>query len=141
MNTDIDKEVLIATFATNFLIRERRGRSVMELNNLKKRNLFINKLNHSWDNLLDMRKLVRLQKNANDYIFIKDYLKVKDKYPCYVVSNYDDIDDKIFDFQQAFTNSYGRGFATLLIFQDADKLYLETEVDYGQQNRFVGKLV
>ena len=138
---DIDKKVLIEAFAKNFLLKERRERSLLELKSPKKRNLFINKLNHNWVAQFDMRNMLKLEKHVDDFAFVKNYLKIKEEELCYVISSYDDLDDKIIDFQLAFDESYGRGLATLIIAQNADKLYLETEIDYGQQNRFVGKIV
>ena len=136
----IDKQVLVETFAQNFLLKQRKERSLFELNDAKKRSSFINKLNHKWDGLFDIKKLTKLYKNSNDFNRVKDFLKIDDNDLCYVISNYDDIDDKFLDFQQAFTMSYGRGFATLIVFQNVDRIYLETEIDYGKQNRFVGKI-
>jgi len=44
------------------------------------------------------------------------------------------------EFKDAFDKCYGRGLATLIINSSGDKLYLETELEYGNQNRFIGKL-
>ena len=69
----------------------------------------------------------------------KRELQISDKEKCYLISNYDDIDGQVMEFKYAFDKSYGRGFATLIMSVRGDKLYLETEIDYGKQSRFIGR--
>jgi hypothetical protein len=106
---------------------------------LKKRAKFTDRLNHEWDKVLDMKFISRIPSGVNDFEFIKKELKIKDDEPCYVISNHDDIDGKMICFSDAFDKAYGRGFGSLIINSSADKLYLETELVQGKQNRFIGK--
>lgn len=130
---------IIDAFIKNFIPKDRRERSELELKNFKKRAKFTDRLNHQWDTVLDMRFITRIPSGVNDYEFIKEELKIKDKEQCYVISNHDDIDDQMIPFVEAFDKAYGRGFGSLIINSSADKLFLETELVQGKQNRFIGR--
>jgi hypothetical protein len=126
-------------FIKNFISKDQRERSEHLLNDPKRRGKFTDRLNHQWDKILDMRYLTRIPEATNDFEFTKNELKISDSELCYVISNYDDIDGKVIEFKEAFEKVYGRGFGSLIINSAADKLYLETEVVQGKQNRFIGK--
>lgn len=85
-----------------------------------------------------MRFISQIPPGTNDFEFTKKQLKIKDNELCYVISNYDDIDRQVIGFTEAFEKIYGRGFGSLIINSSADKLYLETELVQGKQNRFIG---
>jgi len=104
-----------------------------------KRINFTSQFNHEWEKLLDMRFISRIPTTANDFEFVKNELKIKDTDECYVISHYDDVDGKLIDFAHAFDKVYGRGFASILILNGGTKIYLETELAHGKQNRFIGK--
>lgn len=57
-----DKETQIKTFVDNFIIKDKRERCFLELTNPKKRNKFVDRLNHKWDTVLDMRFKLKNQK-------------------------------------------------------------------------------
>ena len=135
----MDKQKIVETFIQNFILKDRRERSLFELNNPQKRNLFVGRFNHGWATLIDMRKMTLIPKKENQYNFVKDNLKIKDTDLCYLISCYDDIDNEIMNFKQAFDKSWGRGFATLIIMANADKIYLETEQVQGSPDRFIGR--
>jgi hypothetical protein len=109
------------------------------LKDLEKRGKFADRLNHQWDKILDMRFISKIPSGLNDYEFAKKELKIRDNELCYVISNYDDIDGQLIEFTEGFDKVYGRGFGSLIINSAADKLYLETELVQGKQNRFIGK--
>ncbi len=135
----MDKEKLIDDFVHHFILRDKRERCLFELNHPRKRDKFINRLNHDWAAIFDMRKLVSIPKHVKDnYNFIKAQLKIAGNDLCYAVSNYADLDGCEIPFEQVFDKSYGRGLATLLIVS-ADKIYLETEQEWGAPEGFVGK--
>lgn len=92
MNTHND---IIDAFIKNFIPKDRRERSELELKSFKKRSKFTDRLNHQWDKVLDMKSISRIPSGVNDYEFIKKELKIKDNEPCYVISNHDDIDDTV----------------------------------------------
>ena len=74
-----------------------------------------------------------------DYDFVKKELEIRATELCYIISNHSDIDGQTFSFSKAFDKVYRRGFGSLIINSTSDKLYLETEVVQGKQNRFIGK--
>jgi hypothetical protein len=135
----MENSEIIDRFIKNFVLKNRRERADLELKNADRRNQFANRLNHSWDKVLDMRWISRIADRQDDYEFVKAELKVADNDRCYLISNYDDIDGSVMEFKAAFRASYGRGFATIIVTVSGDKLYLETEIDYGKQSRFVGR--
>jgi hypothetical protein len=127
-------------FIKNFVLKEKRERIDFELKNDKKRTKFTDRLNHKWDTVLDMRFVTKIPSGVIDYEFAKKELKIKADELCYVVSNHDDIDGQIDEFEKVFDKVYGRGFGSLIINSSGDRFYLETEVVQGKQNRFIGKL-
>lgn len=135
----MDNNTTLDNFIKTFVPKDRRERSEFELKNEKKRSKFTDRLNHKWDTVLDMRFIQRVPSGVNDYEFIKKELKLKDNELCYVISNHDDIDGQTIEFEKAFVKAYGRGFGSLIINSSGDKLYLETELVQGKQNRFIGK--
>jgi len=86
-----------------------------------------------------MRFISKIPAAPNDFEFTKKELKISDNELCYVISNHDDIDGKVMAFNEAFSEVYGRGFGSIIINSTGDKLYLETELVQGKQNRFIGK--
>ena len=139
INPIMDRIETIDIFIKNFVQKDRRERADYELKSDSKRGRFINKLNHTWEKVLDMSHIVRIPDGQDDYNFVKEQLGMRDNDKCYLISSYDDIDGKVLEFKDAFDNSYGRGFATIVMNLAGNKLYLETEIDYGRQNRFIGK--
>ena len=135
----MDYKTIQNLFIKNFIPKSQKERSEYLLNDSKKRGKFADRLNHQWDKVLDMRFISKIPSGTNDFIFTKQELKIKDNELCFVISNYDDIDGQIIEFKEAFEKVYGRGFGSLIINCSADKLYLETELVQGKQNRFIGK--
>ena len=86
-----------------------------------------------------MRYIFRIPSGVDDYEFTKKELKISDNELCYIISNYKDIDGQTTEFKNAFDQVYGRGFGSIIINGSADKLYLETEIIQGKQNRFIGQ--
>jgi hypothetical protein len=136
----MDSNTTIHNFIRTFVPRHKRERTELELRNEKKRSKFTNRLNHKWATVLDMRFVIKIPSDANDYEFTKRELKIKDNDLCYVISNYDDIDGITDEFSKVFDKVYGRGFASLVIGVAGDRFYLETELGQGKQNRFIGKV-
>ena len=50
-----EKNNLINTFINNFFQKNKRERIYFEMISLKKRKLFVDRLNHSWDNIFEMK--------------------------------------------------------------------------------------
>jgi hypothetical protein len=135
----MDNKTIQDLFIKNFVLKDQRDRAEYLLNDSKKRGKFTDRLNHQWDKVLDMRFISKIPSGTNDFEFAKKELKIKDNELWYVISNYDDIDGQVIEFAEAFEKVYGRGFGSLVINSSADKLYLETELVQGKQNRFIGK--
>jgi hypothetical protein len=135
----MDKETIVKNFIKNFVVKNRRDRVELELTTPARRTDFTGRLNHTWDNILDMRKLRILPKVAEEYLYVKEELALTDNDLCYVISNYEDIDDKVLNFKTAFETCYSRGFGTMILSASADKLYLQTEGD-AHRFRFTGCL-
>ena len=135
----IDKEEIIKNFATNFIQKDKRERCFLELISPKKRGKFVDRINHKWENVFDMRLLTKVGKEQDYSDDIKRLLKFKDDELCYVISNYAQYDDKLLPFGEVFEEIYARGFATLLINAPADTLFLDTEQEQGHTPRFIGK--
>jgi hypothetical protein len=95
----MEKDKIIWEFIKNFVLKDRRERSQLELTSPKRRGDFADKLNHTWDKIIDMKKLKHLPKVPNDYQFVKSELKLNDTDLCYVISNYRDIDDELIQFK------------------------------------------
>jgi len=136
----MEKSVIIKEFIKNFVVKDRRDRVEFQLGNASKRNQFIQKLNHLYAEVLDMRKLRALPNTRDDFEYIKSELGIKAQDQCYLISNHEDIDDCFLEFETAFSKSYGRGFATLVINLQGDRLFLETEGS-GHRHRFIGLAV
>ncbi|HLP54787.1 MAG TPA: hypothetical protein VK151_07150 [Fluviicola sp.] len=134
-----DKEQLIKAFVDNFVLKDKRERCYAELTNPKKRGKFTDKLNHKWDTILDMRCLVKIDKTNDSPGNIQKILKLRDNDLCYIISNYDDVDDQLIPFKNAFDRIYSRGLGTLLMNASADTLFLDTEQVQGPATRFTGK--
>jgi hypothetical protein len=101
-NQLMDKSFILKEFIKNFVVKDRRDRVEFQLSNPRKRNQFIQKLNHSYAEVLDMRKLKTLPNTRDDFEYIKNELGIQDQDHCYMTSNYDDIDDCFLEFETAF---------------------------------------
>lgn len=133
-----DSEAIIKTFVENFVLRDKKKSSYLELTNPKKRNKFIDRLNHKWNTVLNMKYLVQIDKSEDTANDIQKLLNVKDNDICYVISNYGDYDDKFLPFKEVFKEVYSRGFGTILINKTADTIFLDTEQVLGAADRFIG---
>jgi hypothetical protein len=134
-----NKEAIIKAFISNFVLKNRRERSSWELANAENRGAFINRLNHDWARVLDMKYLEQIPRKLDPKQRVQEALLLKDTDLCYVISHYDEWDDQLVAYKTVFKDIYGRGLATLIIHPSADKLYLETEQEVGPPKRFLGK--
>jgi hypothetical protein len=135
-----DNEIIIKLFVTNFILKDKRERSNFELTNPKKRNKFTDRLNHQWDTILDIRRLIAIGKKEDRADFIQKLLGFKDDEICYVISNYSTFDDKFMPFNEIFPQIYGAGLGSIILNTTGDKLFLETEHVIGPASRFVGRV-
>jgi succinate dehydrogenase flavin-adding protein (antitoxin of CptAB toxin-antitoxin module) len=136
----IEKDTLIKEFVKNFVQKDKAERSCVELSQSKKRSRFYDRLNHNWENVLNMKHLTQLSKAQDNHATIQEMLDFKDNEMCYVISNYSEYDDKFFPFKDIFVKIYARGFATILVNTSGDTLFLDTEYEQGTPPRFIGKI-
>ena len=123
-------------FINKFIHKEKRERVSFELNNVKKRSLFINKLNHKSFDFIDSKKMIPIPKNEFEYV--KENLCIKDNEPCLLISNYDYLDNQKMNFKEAFESCNGLGLATLIIIISKNQVYLQTEQENGGSNKYLG---
>lgn len=133
-----ENEIIIKSFVTNFILKDKRERCTFELTNPNKRTKFTDRLNHKWDTILDMRRLIPIDKKTDRAELIQKLLGFKDDETCYVISNYRALDDKFMQFQEIFPQIYGAGFGSIVLNATGDKLFLETEHVQGPAPRFIG---
>ena len=136
-----ESEAIIKTFVENFVLKDKRETCYLELINTKKRNKFVNKLNHKWDTVLDVKYLVQIHKSEDIANEIQKLLNFKDSDICYVISNYGDYDDKFLPFKEVFNAVYSRGLGTILMNKTSDTIFFDTEQVRGAANRFIGKRI
>jgi hypothetical protein len=137
MNTK--DNMVLDVFIAHFVLKDKRERIEHQLKNPKLRAKFTDKLNHKWHTVLDMRYLSKIPRGVSDDQFTRQALDISDGELCYIISNHSKIDGLFADFKTAFDEVYGRNFGSLIVDVSGKKLYLETEVVQGRQNRFIGR--
>ena len=133
-----EKNNLINTFINNFIQKNKHERVYFEMTSSKKRKLFVNRLNHSWDNIFEMKYLKQIDKKNDSPETVKKLLNIKENDLCYVISNNTEYDDKFFTFEEIFINVYWYGFASVIINMTADIIFLKTEQELGPATKFIG---
>lgn len=129
---------IYTNFINKFIHKEKRERVSFELNNVKKRSLFINKLNHKSFDFIDSKKIIQIPKNDSLLKYLKEKLCVEENEPCLLISNYDYLDNQKLGFKEAFEACNGLGLATLIIIIASNKIYLQTEQENGGSNKYLG---
>ncbi|MBC3759303.1 hypothetical protein H7U19_12870 [Hyunsoonleella sp. SJ7] len=126
-------------FVKNFIRKEKRERSLWALNHKKKRTDFIDRFNHSWNEMIAEKDLTELntKSDCDTYEKIKSDLKLKDSDLCYVVS-YNEFDKQFVELKSAFEECQKSTFAVLMISKDGKKFYLKTEQEIGSPAKFIG---
>lgn len=111
MNTEQE-----AQFIQAFIRRDRRERSRIELFSVSKRGAFINRLSHSYRNLLDERFLESIPPHAIDSDHIYELLR-QHQAPksCYIVSSIDEIDGIEMPLSEAVQRVFGYGLPSIIL--------------------------
>lgn len=73
----MDNKTTHDLFIKNFVLKDRRDRVQYLLNDSRKRGEFIQKLNHQWDDVLDMRFISKIPPGIDDFEFAKKELKIR----------------------------------------------------------------
>jgi hypothetical protein len=137
MNSSEEKGIIEA-FVARWVIKNRRERALFELTHEKKRSMFIDRLNHQWESVLDMRYLVKVGKADDSLEGLYRIMRIDLNYAHYAISTYPELDGRIMQLSEGLVCVYARGFASLLVSAAADVLYLETEQVQGPPARFTG---
>ena len=137
-NNEEGKDILIKTFLDNFIKKNKRERSYFELKNQKKRKKFVDRLNHNWNDIFEMKHLKEIVQ-SNDVENIKKQLKFREGDICYVISNYVEYDNKYFSFNEILEKIYWGGLGTILLNITGNILFLVTGQERGTSLKFVGK--
>lgn len=126
-------------FIQNFILKERRERSLWALNHKKKRTEFLDSFNHNWNQMIAEKDLTELNTKSDfdTYEKIKSELKLKDSDLCYVIS-YNNFDRQFIDLKCAFDKCQKSGFAVLIVSVNGNKFYLKTEQKVGTPAKFIG---
>jgi hypothetical protein len=138
---DEKKDIIIKTFVKNFIQKDKRERSYSALLNAKKREKFVDRLNHNWDTIFLMKHLVPINEKNNIPENIKKQLSINDKEICYIISNNNNYDDKFFPFGEIFMDIYMEYFASVIINEMANIIFLKTEDAPVRSVKFIGKKI
>ncbi|MEO1517260.1 MAG: hypothetical protein AAFV95_19700 [Bacteroidota bacterium] len=129
------------SFVRNFVRKERRERALSTLRSKKpqKRTYLLDKMNHSWTELLLEKYLQKIESKSDQDVMkeVKARLGLSNKDLCYIIS-YDQNDGKMLDFETAFAKCQSIGYAGLIIGPEGDRFYLKTEQVTGAPNKFIG---
>lgn len=128
-----------SNFVNNFILKNRRVRSLLLLQNNKKRIDFIRKFNHSWSEMISVNHLTEINSKSplDTFTFLLNKMNIAETETCYVISH-DKFDGDLIDFNTAFENSQTSGFASLIITTDSKKFFLKTEQVSGAPKLFIG---
>ena len=126
-------------FIKNFVLKEKRERSLWALNHKKKRTEFIDKFNHNWNEMIAESNLTELNTKSDfeTYEKVKSELKLKDSELCYVISH-NELDRQFIKLKKAFDGIQKNGFAGLIVSRNGKKCYLKTEQEIGAPAKFIG---
>jgi hypothetical protein len=87
----------------------------------------------------DLLRLVD-DNTSNLYNFVCQDLKVKGENKVLIISNYEEIDGEIKSFYEAFEElKKFAGFASMLVFENGEKIYIQTEQSKGTSIKYIGK--
>ncbi|MFT6922522.1 MAG: nitrous oxide reductase [Crocinitomicaceae bacterium] len=127
----IEKQDIIAKFVNTHIVKNKRDRSLHELN--KKRASFVSKLNHQIPDLFKENRLIRINNPSLENI--KSKLKATSKTACYIISH-DELDDTIVEFDTAFNRLFGNGLGFCIVLTNGKGIYLEGEQIAGAPSRY-----
>lgn len=123
----INKEDLLKAFISNFVIKDKRERCLLNLLNKKKRSKFTDLLNHRWDSVLDMRCFIPVDNEKDNIDSAKKWLHLEGDELCYIISDISELDDIILPFKSAYEAAQLADFGTLIINASANTCFLTTE--------------
>lgn len=117
-----------------FFIKEKRGRIKSFLKDPKRRGDFTFTLAHCQD--LRFEKFMEIS-GGNEEVKIMEYISKLGKIKtCYLISEDENLDGKVFEINKALSETIGNGFGSLLIFGDAEIVFFEGE---SPKDRWISK--
>jgi hypothetical protein len=129
MNTQLELEVI-----KKFVRKEKQSRFIQFILSSKNRKKFLNELPHFKDFKLELFEEVRV--NERKIIFNKLKSLKGNQDTCYVISENSTIDQKQITIEEAIS-FLSSGFATILVFGQAEMIYYEGE---PPNNKSISKL-
>jgi hypothetical protein len=132
---DCDQE---AGFIQAFVRRERRERAHFELLSPKKRAAFLNRLCHTYQDILDTRYLKSIPAPNSDYRAILRHLTHKHApATCYVISTLAELDGQRVRLADALEKVVGFGLPSIVICLPGTLGYFEAEQEVGPPPQYV----
>jgi hypothetical protein len=129
MNIDLEIKVI-----NTFIVKEKQARYIEFISSTQTRNKFIDNLPHFRDLQWDLfEEITNDDEILNRLKSLKSHIK-----DCYIISEDNKIDQKIFPVQEAIKTIGGyRDHATMLVFGNAELVYFEGEPPH---NRYISKI-
>jgi hypothetical protein len=132
---DRDQE---AGFIQAFVRRERRERAQFELFSPKKRGAFLNRLCHTYQDILDTRYLKPIPEPNSDYRAILRHLTHRHApETCYVIATIAELDGQHVRLSDALEKVVGVGLPSIVICLPGTLGYFEAEQENGPPPRYV----
>ncbi len=132
---DRDQEV---GFIQAFVRRERRERAQFELLSPKKRGAFLNRLCHTYQDILDTRYLKPAPEPNSDYRALLRHLTQRHApETCYVISTIAELDGQQVRLAEALEKVVGFGLPSIVICLPGILGYFEAEQENGQPPRYM----
>ncbi len=134
-----EKEI-IKNLVSSFVKKEKRDRSLIELNNIKRRSKFASRINHGWTDIFNERLFQPTPKNIHNAEVLINYVPINENTLCYVISNFKGEDGEIVSFKKALIE-FCTGAAGIIIYDYENNIvFIEEEQTKGSSRRFVGKV-
>jgi hypothetical protein len=133
MNRDQEVDFLRA-----FVRRERRERAKFELLSPNKRGAFLNRLCHTYQDILDTRYLKPIPEPNSDYRAVLRHL-IQRHAPetCYVISSISELDGQQVRLAEALEKVVGFGLPSIVICLPGILGYFEAEQEHGPPPRYM----
>lgn len=127
-------------FVESFVLKNKRERSIFELNSKKKRKNFFSKLCHRYNDIIDNRFMTELSAPNSNYSEIYRLLMEEGAgRDCYLISYFEELDGKRIPLAQALKNCVGGGMPSIVICDPGKLAYFEAEQQAGPPPRFLLK--
>lgn len=132
---DRDRET---DFIQAFVRRERRERAQFELFSPKKRGAFLNRLCHTFQDILDTRYLKPIPEPNSDYRALLRHLTQRHApETCYVISTIAELDGQHVRLAEALEKVVGFGLPSIVICLPGILGYFEAEQENGSPPRYM----